>query len=88
MIEIEVMEKSKGKILYIEFVDGEIWKNRKCTNFYFKDDDDEENMLEFGNVLVNQSEIKKLEILDWELCNFIYDQKEEVKMIGVDLWKM
>lgn len=71
MIEIEVMEKSKGKSLYIEFVDGEIWKNRKCTNFYFKDDDDEENMLEFGNVLVNQSEIKKLEILDWELCNFI-----------------
>lgn len=71
MIEVEVMEKSKGKNLYIEFVDGEIWKNRKCTNFYFKDDDDEENMLEFGNVLVNQSEIKKLEILDWELCNFI-----------------
>lgn len=64
MIEVEVMEKLKGKNLYIEFVDGEIWKNRKCTNFYFKDDDDEENMLEFGNVLVNQSEIKNLEILD------------------------
>ena len=63
MIEVEVMEKLKGKNLYIEFVDGEIWKNRKCTNFYLKDDDDEENMLEFGNILVNQSEIKKLEIL-------------------------
>ncbi|WP_099950222.1 hypothetical protein [Ezakiella peruensis] len=64
MITVAIMENSKGKSLYIEFIDGEIWNNRKCTNFYVKDDDDEENMLEFGNILVNQSEIKRIEILD------------------------
>lgn len=64
MIGIEKMKKSKGKHLYIEFKDGEIWRKRKCTNFYIKDDDDEENMLEFDNILVNESEIKNFKILD------------------------
>ncbi len=63
MINIDTMKKAKGKKVYIEFIDGEFWKNKLCTNFYAKDDDDEENMLEFGNILVDQSEIKSIKFL-------------------------
>lgn len=37
---------------------------KKCTAFYSKQSDDEEHVLEFGNILVNQSEIKSIEILE------------------------
>ncbi|MEB3429708.1 hypothetical protein VLK81_06730 [Citroniella saccharovorans] len=64
MVNVEVMKKSKNRFVNIYFTDGDNWKNIRCTNFYLKDDGDEENMLEFENVLINQSEIKKIEILD------------------------
>lgn len=64
MIDVKLMEKADGKIVNLYFKDGTEWKNKQCTNFYIKDDDDEENMLEFGNIIVNQSEIENIEILD------------------------
>ena len=64
MINIKEMENACNKHVNIFFIDGEIWKNAKCTNFYIKDDDDEENMLEFDNILIYQSEIEKIEILN------------------------
>ncbi len=64
MINVKLMEKAKGKKVNISFYNGMDWKNKTCDNFYSKQDDDEENMLEFGNIIVNQSEIKNIEILD------------------------
>ena len=64
MIDVKLMEKAYGKRVNLYFKNGTVWENKKCTNFYIKDDDDEENMLEFGNIIVNQSEIKNIEILD------------------------
>lgn len=64
MIDIKTMEKADGEMVNLYFTDGTEWKNKQCTNFYIKDDDEEENMLEFGNIIVNQSDIEKIEILD------------------------
>ena len=64
MISIKEMENACNKNVDISFIDGGIWENAKCTNFYVKDDDDEENMLEFDDAIVYQSEIKTIEILD------------------------
>lgn len=63
MINIKEMENACNKHVNISFKDGEIWENAKCTNFYVKDDDDEENMLEFDNTLIYQSEIEKIEVI-------------------------
>lgn len=57
------MKASNGKILNIEFVDGETWEQVKCTNNYVKDNE-EENILEFRNTIEFQSEIEKIEILN------------------------
>lgn len=64
MIDVKLMEKAYGKKVNLYFKNGTVWKNKKCTNFYVKDDDDEENMIEFYNIIVNQSDIEKIEILD------------------------
>lgn len=64
MVSVEEMEKAYGKHINLYFTNGEVWKNKRCTNFYIKDDDDEDNMLEFYNTIVNKSEIEKIEILD------------------------
>lgn len=63
MINVELMKKADGKRINLIFTDGEVWKNKECTNFYRQEDEDEENMLEFGNTIVNQSEIKEIEII-------------------------
>lgn len=64
MISVDEMKKAKGNKVNISFNNGIDWKNKTCDNFYSKQDDDEENMLEFGNIIVNQSDIEKIEILD------------------------
>ncbi len=38
-------------------------KNRYCNSF-LNQEEDEENMLLFNNIVVNQSEIKSIKILD------------------------
>lgn len=66
MITLKEMEKAEGRYVKIIFYDGEIWERRFCDCFHWSegDEENEENMLEFGNILVNQSEIKSIEILD------------------------
>lgn len=64
MISEKLMRQADGKMIYLSFFSGEELKCVKCTNFYRKEDDDEENMIEIGNIIINQSEIKSLEILD------------------------
>lgn len=64
MIDLEEMKNACNKNVNILFVDGEVWENKKCTNFYVKDENDEENMLEFDDTIVYQSEIKSIEIID------------------------
>ncbi|MCI6157668.1 MAG: hypothetical protein MR660_06180 [Peptoniphilaceae bacterium] len=63
MISVNLMRQADGKHVNISFNDGECFKDIKCTNFYRKEDDDEENMLEFGNIIVFQSEIKNIELV-------------------------
>lgn len=64
MISEKLMRQADGKMINLSFFSGEELKHVKCTNFYRKEDDDEENMIEIGNIIINQSEIKSLEILD------------------------
>lgn len=64
MISTEEMIKAEGKRVKIIFNDGEIWQSKFCNCYHWKQDEDEENVLEFGNVLINQSEIKSIEILN------------------------
>lgn len=63
MISVNLMRQADGKHVNISFNDGECFEDIKCTNFYRKEDDDEENMLEFGNIIVFQSEIKNIELV-------------------------
>ena len=63
MVSAEQMRKADRKKIKITFIDGES-VIRQCTNFYQQEDDDEENMLEFSDVLINQSEIKSIEIIN------------------------
>ena len=58
------MVKSKKKHINLYFKDGDVWKNVYIDCFLQAEDDDEENMLEIGKYLINQSEIEKIEILD------------------------
>lgn len=64
MISEEEMIECHGKHVRIEFTDGDIWENRYCNSFLNQEEDDEENMLLFDNIAVNQSEIKSIKILD------------------------
>ncbi len=59
MISFEQMEKCKNKNVELRLKKAEVYSGL-CTNFYWAEDEDEENMLEFGNILVNQSEIKSI----------------------------
>lgn len=63
MISEKLIRQADGKIVNIIFFSGEDLKGVKCTNFYRKEEEDEENMLEVGNLIINQSEIKELIIL-------------------------
>lgn len=63
MISEKLMRQADGKVVNIIFFSGEDLNGVKCTNFYRKEKDDEENMLEVGNLIINQSEIKELIIL-------------------------
>lgn len=63
MISEKLMRQADGKTINISFFQGKDLKHVKCTNFYRKEEDDEENMLEIGNILLNQSEIESIEIL-------------------------
>lgn len=63
MISEKLMREADGKTINISFFPGKDLKRVKCTNFYRKEEDDEENMLEIGNILLNQSEIESIEIL-------------------------
>lgn len=63
MVNEEAMRSADGKIINIILFNGEVFCDVRCTNFYRKEDEDEENMLEKGNILINQSEIKAIEIL-------------------------
>lgn len=58
------MYECAGKHIDLYFKDGRVWENKFCTNYYQAEDDDEEPMLEFGNTIINQSQIEKIEILD------------------------
>ena len=64
MISIEKMWECKGKHLKIIFTDGNVWDHKYCDCYLRPEEDDEEPMLQFGNIIVNQSEIKSIEILD------------------------
>ncbi|MFG5918581.1 hypothetical protein ACFFBA_000071 [Sneathia vaginalis] len=64
MITIEEMIKSDGKNVNIYYTDGEILKNVYVIEYIESESEEEENCLELDKILVLQSEIEKIEILD------------------------
>lgn len=64
MITIEEMIKSDGKNVNIYYTDGEILKNVYVIEYIEVESEEEENCLELDKILVLQSEIEKIEILD------------------------
>ncbi len=64
MITIEEMIKSDGKNVNIYYTDGEILKNVDVIEYIKAESEEEENCLELDKILVLQSEIEKIEILD------------------------
>ncbi|MBE2989637.1 MULTISPECIES: hypothetical protein [Sneathia] len=64
MITIEEMIKSDGKNVNIYYTDGEILKNVYVIEYIEAESEEEENCLELDKILVLQSEIEKIEILD------------------------
>lgn len=64
MITIEEMVKSDGKNVNIYYADGEILKNVYVIEYIESESEEEENCLELDKILVLQSEIEKIEILD------------------------
>ena len=63
MISIEKMRKCHGKHVLLTYSDGSQTKD-KCICYLKKEEDYEEPSLEFADGIVNQSEIKSVEILD------------------------
>jgi hypothetical protein len=64
MVSTKEMKEAEGKNIKIKFTDGEIWEKRYCDSYQWDEDESEELMLEFDNILVKQSEIESIEILD------------------------
>ncbi|MEG0292107.1 MAG: hypothetical protein RR420_07555 [Anaerovoracaceae bacterium] len=63
--ELEKFRKMKaciGKTVKLTFCDEEIFEGL-CTNFYQKESDDKDHMLEFDRLIIYAYEIKKIEIL-------------------------
>lgn len=63
MISNELLKKAIGKRINIIFENGTRWENVISSEYYPKEDEDEEPMLLFGEVAVVPSEVKMLEIL-------------------------
>lgn len=63
MIRVEEMRKCIKKNIVVTYIGGEKFKGY-CTEFFRVETDDEEPMLGFGNLVILQSEIKSIEILD------------------------
>lgn len=68
MITEKYMKECMGKRIKVTFEDfeGEKTVIGKCLYFYQSEDEDEEPMIEINDNLINQSEIKTLEILEDE----------------------
>lgn len=64
MVTTKEMNECKTKHINLYFTDGDIWKNVYVDWYITPADDEEEPMLEIGRYLINQSEIKKIEILN------------------------
>ena len=64
MVSIEKMRKCHGKNVLLTYNDGTQIKD-KCICYLKKEEDYEEPSLEFTDGIVNQSEIKSIEILDY-----------------------
>lgn len=64
MISKQDMINTIGKIINIELVDGTVKKALEVKSCQMPQDDDEEFMIETKHYLINQSEIKNIEILN------------------------
>lgn len=64
MVTREEMIKADGKNVDIYYNDGEILKNVYVIEYIDAESEEEENCLELGKILVLQSEIERIEILD------------------------
>lgn len=67
MIDIKKMKQSEDKNINLYFIDGRVWKNKKCL--YFENEVDEEPMINIWRTdnsvfEIKQSEIERIEILD------------------------
>lgn len=90
MVSTDEMEQARGKLVKVTLVNGKVLEG-KCTNYYWPADDEEEDMLEMGNTLLNQSEIAKIEYikhnikvdLDIEKIYEIYFKSKREKYIKV-----
>lgn len=63
MISNELLKEAIGKRVNIIFENGSMWENVVSSEYYPKEDEDEESMLLFGEIAVVPSEVKTLEIL-------------------------
>lgn len=66
MISREEMIKADGKYVNIDYKNGEKLKNVYVIEYLDAESEEEENSLELDKILVLQSEIEKIEILDQE----------------------
>lgn len=64
MISIKEMKKSEGHNAKLYFVDGETLKTYIELYEDGQDEDEENFLLVKDNLLINQSEIEKIEVLD------------------------
>ncbi len=63
MVSTNEMKGCKTKYINLYFVDGEVWNNVYVDWYIQAEDEGEEPMLEIGSYLINQSEIKKIELI-------------------------
>lgn len=63
MVSTNEMKECKTKYINLYFADGEVWKNVYVDWYIQAEEDEEEPMLEIGSYLINQSEIKKIELI-------------------------
>lgn len=63
MISLEEFINCYKKKVKLYFDDGDTLEGY-CNCWYSPQDEDEEYMLDFGDILVNQSEVEKVEILE------------------------
>lgn len=64
MISREEMIKADGKYVNIDYKNGKKLKNVYVIEYLDAESEEEENSLELDKILVLQSEIEKIEILD------------------------